>query len=186
MSRPARRTAGRAGGCSPAAARSEAVFPPKNETEQRKPATPTDKGKGKTKGKAAPLPPNTPGKLGSWQCGGLGQGARAARVWWGCGAARGSGWGFSPPPAQRCPGRGRGTSQQTRASGCDCCWGLCVSVPKASSDCSSPPGFVQPPAAPPPWHPLRWEHKQHLPSPLVLPSNMLRALQAPERSLQDT
>lgn len=39
---------------------------PKNETEQRKPATLTDKGKEKQKAK---LRPKMPGKLGLWQCG---------------------------------------------------------------------------------------------------------------------
>jgi len=157
---PARRSAGRAGD-----ARGGAVFPPQNGTEQRSPATLPDKGKEKQKAK----PPRR---------------HRARRANWAGGSA--GGWGGGPglltPPAQRCPGRGQGTSRQRRAQGCGCCWGPCVPVPKASSERPLPRAACSP-AAPPAWPPLRGEHRQHPPSPPVLPSNMLSALQAPKRSL---
>lgn len=66
MSWPVRGTTGWAGGCSLAAAQREAVYPPQNQTEQRKPATPTHKGKEKQKAK---LTLKMPGKFGLWQCG---------------------------------------------------------------------------------------------------------------------
>lgn len=176
-SRPARGTAGQWGDAPLRQLGGKPCFHPKMRRSRGNPQQ-TDKGR-QNKRQSCPAATERAG----WQHGGLGQGAGAARAWWGHGAARGR--GFSPPPAQRCPGRGQGTSQQTRASGCGCCWGLRVPVPRASSDRSSPPGWVQHPAAPPPWHPLWWEHKQHLSSAQVLPSDTLRALQAPELSSQD-
>lgn len=168
---------GAVGGCSPAAAQREAVFPPKNETEQRKPTTDRQR---EAKQKAKLPRCHRSCRVATRWAGAGGRGSPSLVGPWGC-----QGSGLLTPPAQRCPGRGQGTSQQTRASGCGCCWGLRVLVPRASSDRSSPPGWVQHPAAPPPWHPLWWEHKQHLSSTQVLPSDTLRALQAPERSSQD-
>lgn len=83
MSQPAQ-DCRRAGRWSLAAAWREAVFPPKNETEQRKPATLTDKGKEKQKAELSCCPSRSMvGELRLWEHIGLGQWARAA---WSCGA----------------------------------------------------------------------------------------------------
>lgn len=155
VSRPAE-----AEGWSLAAARREAVFPPKNETEQRKRATLTDKGKEKQKAELSCCPPqNMLGKLGSWKHFRLGQWARAA---WSCGAV-----GLltvSPSPAQH------RSAQEGEKGPCNRLWAL---------------GNPQQLPCPCTLSHLLWEHNQHLPSPGVLPSSTFRTLRAPELSLPD-